>query len=94
MPVVTGLSQNFPNPFNSLTTVAFSVGHATQLRLEVFNVLGRQVAVLAEGRHAPGRYLVSWAGVDERGAEAPSGVYFYRLQTADTSLVAKMILVK
>ncbi|MDM7971667.1 MAG: T9SS type A sorting domain-containing protein [candidate division Zixibacteria bacterium] len=89
-----GLSQNFPNPFNSGTTLSFTVPKTSPVRLEVFNVLGRRVAVLAEGVHTPGVYRVHWAGKDEQGGEAPSGVYFYRLETADTALVAKMILVK
>ena len=64
------------------------------VKLEVYNVLGRRVAVLAEGPQGPGTHRVTWSGMDETGREVPSGVYFYRLQTPDTALVAKMILVK
>ena len=64
-----------PNPFRSQTRVQFSVGRVDWVRLEVYDVLGRQVATLADGVRPLGQYIVSW---DADGLE--SGVYFCRLR--------------
>ncbi len=88
------LRQNFPNPFNLETTIGFELPNKAHVKLAVYNVLGREVAVLAERSFPAGSHLVGWNGLSDRGEEAPSGVYFYRLQAEDVSLVAKMLLLK
>ncbi|MDE2955570.1 MAG: T9SS type A sorting domain-containing protein [Bacteroidota bacterium] len=84
------LDQNYPNPFNATTTIAFTVPRQSQIRLAVFDALGRQVAELTDQGYESGRHLVSW----QAGAQA-SGTYFYRL-TSDGRLVQTrtMTLVK
>jgi hypothetical protein len=83
------LQQNYPNPFNPTTVIS---GHWTadsQVRLVVYNVLGRQVAVLANGRFSPGRYSFTFDGTN-----FASGVYFYRLTAGSFTAVRKMVLVR
>jgi hypothetical protein len=73
-PVHYSLGQNYPNPFNPSTSISFELPAMSQVTLEVFNLLGQQVAVVASGTKAAGRYTVSWDA-----SKMASGVYFYRL---------------
>lgn len=84
------LGSNFPNPFNPVTAIEFSVERDGRAELSVFTPLGQKVAELFRGRAEAGRlYYVSFDA-----AELPSGVYLYRLTTTDGSLSRKMLLVK
>lgn len=83
------LSQNFPNPFNPTTNIEFQISHSEFVSLKIFDVLGREVAVLANEVNPPGAYQVSWDA-----AQFPSGVYFYRLQTGNFTQTRGMILSK
>ena len=83
------LSQNYPNPFNPYTTIPFSLKKSGHVKLEVFDVLGRRVAILADQRFEAGvhRLFFSASGMS-------SGVYFYKLTTDEFSDMKKMILAK
>jgi probable HAF family extracellular repeat protein len=70
------LDQNFPNPFNPSTTISYQLPVISHVALKVYDVLGREVATLANGVETPGQHRVSWNA--DRFA---SGVYFYRLET-------------
>ena len=87
------LEQNYPNPFNGATLIRFSIregsGEDERLRLAVYDLLGREVAVLVDGAATPGDYSVPFDGT-----RLPSGVYLYRLQTADAGVSRRMTLVK
>ena len=77
------LEPNYPNPFRSTTTISFSVteqGLAHPVRLSVYDLQGRRVAVLVDGRLAPGRHTVTWDGTRRGGQPLGSGVYVFRLQ--------------
>ena len=93
------LSQNYPNPFNPSTEIRFSLPRSARVTLNVFNVLGELVAVLADGDLAPGNYTAPWDGNDRNGLKAASGVYFYRLVITQnnapaTTITKKMVLMK
>ncbi len=83
------LRQNFPNPFNPVTAIEYSVTVAGRVRLVVFDAKGAQVATLVDATLPPGEYTAEWDG---RGAS--SGVYFYRLEAADEILTRKLVLVR
>jgi len=90
--VATGydLSQNYPNPFNPSTKITFSLKEAGSISLKVYDVLGKEVAVLAEGSQAPGVYSVSFDANN-----LSSGMYFYTLRTSNGfSQTKKMMLMK
>ncbi|HEY5614716.1 MAG TPA: T9SS type A sorting domain-containing protein [Bacteroidota bacterium] len=89
IPVEFTLNQNFPNPFNPSTTLTYGVPVEAQVTLEVFDVLGRKLAVLAEGKRLAGTYTVSFDA-----SNFVSGVYFYRLTTPNSSITRKMMLLK
>ncbi len=96
LPRAFALEQNYPNPFNPSTTISYSVGEdrAVPVRLEVFNLRGALVRVLADRVHAPGHHQVHWDGADREGRPVPSGVYFYRLSDRERSQTRKMVLVR
>jgi hypothetical protein len=83
------LSQNYPNPFNPTTNVAYAIAKAGEVRLIVYNLLGQQVAVLADGVQTAGEHV---APFDARGLS--SGVYYCRLQAGENTATMKMLLVR
>lgn len=89
IPTGYALEQNFPNPFNPSTSIRFSLPERSQVRLDVYSVLGSLEAVLAEGGYEAGTYTVSF---DASGLS--SGVYLYRLQAGAQVLSGKMTLIK
>ncbi len=83
------LAQNFPNPFNPTTHIAFNLQKRGQVRLAVYDVLGREVATLVNRSMEMGAHSVVFDGSD-----LASGVYFYRLESGDFSVTQKMVLMK
>jgi hypothetical protein len=94
LPQSFALHQNYPNPFNPTTTIAFSLVQAGEVSLEVFNTLGQKVKTLFAGRLPKGRHTVEWDATNHRGEKVASGVYFYRLASAEKSHTRKMVLLK
>jgi hypothetical protein len=92
LPEGYALDQNYPNPFNPSTTISFAMGNAGDVRLTVYDVLGRQVATLVDDHMPAGTFHVAW-NAGSTGALA-SGVYFYRLQTPVGQQVRSMVLLK
>ncbi|MGA9117084.1 MAG: putative Ig domain-containing protein [Bacteroidota bacterium] len=76
------LEPNYPNPFNPRTVIAFHIPVASTVRLSVCDILGREVALVADGVRMAGRYEVSWSPGAENGRSVSSGVYFCRLAAA------------
>jgi hypothetical protein len=85
------LRQNYPNPFNASTTVEFQVGAAGPVELAMYNVAGQKIRTLLSAALSPGQYSATWDGRDEKGEEAASGVYLYRL-TADSFQATRLLL--
>ena len=83
------LLQNYPNPFNPVTTIAFSLPERSRVTLRVFNVLGEEIALLADEVRPPGRNTVEWNAGDR-----PGGIYFYRLAAGTSILTGRMALVR
>ncbi|MDD4310259.1 MAG: C25 family cysteine peptidase, partial [Candidatus Cloacimonetes bacterium] len=96
MPSVTSvqLYENFPNPFNPNTTLRFSLPAKTPVRLEIFNVRGQIVKSLIDTNLGSGLHNVSWNGKDNNERNVASGVYYYRLSTAQGIQTRKMMLLK
>jgi hypothetical protein len=83
------LVQNYPNPFNPTTTISFSLPHAANATLKVFNTLGEEVATLVNELTTAGSHTVQF-----NATGLASGVYFYRLTSDDLTQSMKMLLVK
>jgi hypothetical protein len=89
MPTKFELSQNYPNPFNPSTTIQFSLPKATQLKINVYNMIGELVRTIADGNYDAGYHKVTLNAVD-----LPSGAYVYRIESPDFVQVKKMVLIK
>ncbi|TFG95430.1 MAG: T9SS type A sorting domain-containing protein, partial [Calditrichales bacterium] len=88
-PLTFGLAQNYPNPFNPQTTIRYTVPEQMPVRLTVFDVLGREVAVLVDEEIPAGAHSVNFdAGT------LSSGIYYYQLQSAAATLLQKMVLLR
>jgi hypothetical protein len=83
------LEQNYPNPFNPSTHIAYSVPKSQKVRLAVYDLLGNEVAMLVNETKGAGSYTVNF-----NAQNLSSGVYFYKLETGNTLLVKKMMLLK
>jgi hypothetical protein len=94
LPVEFELGANYPNPFNPSTMIYFGLPKAQEVRLAVYNVLGREVKELLNGYVEAGRHSLEWNGADNAGKPVASGIYFYSLQAGQTRLVRKMVLSK
>ena len=88
------LQQNAPNPFNSQTVIPYFLLEPGAARLEVFALTGQRVAVLNQGPQQAGHYRLHWDGRDREGRPLASGVYLYRLVTAEGVLTRKLILLR
>ena len=92
------MHQNFPNPFNPLTTIRFDVPKLaegfTGVQLNIFDVTSRKVRILVDGQVQAGSYEIQWNGLNENGTQMPSGVYFYILQTNEFSASKKLMLLR
>ncbi len=78
------LHPNFPNPFNPSTMIKYDVSEAAEIRLEIFDMLGRHVRTLVDQRQQAGRFEVIWDGRNESGQIVVSGAYIYQLRVADS----------
>lgn len=88
------VAQNFPNPFNPVTTISYSVPVATQIKLTIFNVMGQEIRTLVNAEQVSGKYQVVWNGKDEFGRQVASGIYLYRLVAGDFVDTRKMLILK
>lgn len=89
VPGVFELAQNYPNPFNPRSVIRYQLPMVSNVSLAVFDLLGREVAVLVDERKAPGSYEVQFDA-----SRFASGVYFYRLRAGDFVATKKMLLLK
>ncbi len=88
------LEAGVPNPFASATSFGYTLPHAGRHRIAVYDVLGREVALLAEETGRAGRHVVRWNGRDARGRALPAGTYFVRLEVDGQSEAQKVTLTR
>jgi hypothetical protein len=88
------LEPNYPNPFNPSTTVPFQVAKPGPVKLRIFDLRGRAVRTLEDGRFNPGTYESRWDGCDESGRPVASGVYVISIQAEDFVKQRKMLLMR
>jgi hypothetical protein len=94
LPETFSLDQNYPNPFNPSTVLSYNLPEASDVRLAVYDMMGRQVRVLIQGHESAGRKQVVWNGLDASGRAVGAGVYLYRIDTRQYSATRKMLLMK
>ena len=89
LPLRFVLEQNYPNPFNPATRINFCIPDDKLVTLKIFDLLGREIAVLVNGKKQAGIHSVDWNAIG-----FPSGVYFYRLQAGSFTETKKLVLLK
>ncbi len=88
------LQPNYPNPFNPMTTLSFSLTHSAHARLDIIDVAGRRVATLVDGMKKSGGHQVVWHGKDDAGKNVATGIYFVRLVSGGQTAIQKIALLK
>jgi len=83
------LGQNFPNPFNPVTSIKFSVPGTCIIKIEIFDIEGKLIDILTDNEYSPGIYTVEW-----NASEHSSGIYFYKFTASGFTETKKMILIK
>jgi hypothetical protein len=83
------LVQNYPNPFNPSTTIKFSIPESGNVKVTVYDAIGRVVVTLTNNVYQTGSYKIEW-----NASSYASGIYFYRLESRNFNMVKKMVLVK
>ncbi len=94
LPESFALYQNFPNPFNPVTTISFDLPTTAEVVVEIYNVLGQLITTKLNTFVSAGSHELAWDGTDDTGRPVSSGVYFARLSTANYSSSIKMSLLK
>jgi len=91
LPQITVIHTNYPNPFNTSTTIIYSVANLgpipAQIDIEIYDILGRKVRWLANARLDVGAYQATWDGRDDQGEEVQSGVYFARISQWGATII-------
>ncbi|UCH62149.1 MAG: T9SS type A sorting domain-containing protein [Fidelibacterota bacterium] len=94
LPGQFALHQNYPNPFNPTTTLRFDLPEASEVYLVIYDLLGRQLVQLVDGRRDAGYHRIVWDGRDDRGRELPTGLYIARMVTPEFTRSVKLVLLK
>jgi len=96
LPNEYALSQNYPNPFNPSTVISYSLATTSEVKLNVYNMLGQEVAILVNEKQNAGSYNVEFNAStgSATATNLPSGIYFYRISAGDFLQTRKMILMK
>ena len=88
------LLQNFPNPFNPSTTIRWYLPETRRATVEIYDVAGRHVSTVFDGRSGAGFNAAEWDGTDLEGEKVSSGVYFYRIRAGDFERAMKMVVIR
>ena len=94
IPQITNLQQNFPNPFNPVTNINYSLVEAGKVKIEIFNIKGEKIRTLVDENKNVGYHSAIWNGKDNSGKTVASGMYFYNMVTNEYHRIRKMILLK
>lgn len=94
IPQNINLYQNYPNPFNIETQIKYSVKIPSNIRLSIYNIMGKEIKILSDGMKLQGDYLVKWDGTDKNDYKVTTGVYFVILKSDKYSLCNKLLLLK
>ncbi len=88
------LHQNFPNPFNPVTTIKYDLPENSRIKLTIYNILGQEIKTLINERKQAGFHRLKWDGTGRNGIQVSSGMYIYRIKAGDFVSTKKMVLLK
>ena len=93
LPEGFALGPNYPNPFNPSTIIPYQLAASSEVRLEVFNLLGQRIATLVDGVRPAGFHTATWHATDAAGRAVGAGVYIYRMTVGAASQTGRMVLI-
>jgi len=88
------LYENYPNPFNGITTISYQLAENSDVLLTIYNQTGKLVRTLVQEKQVSGFQSISWDGCDDAGQQLSSGIYLYRLQVDNNMQTRKLILIE
>ncbi|MDP4175317.1 MAG: carbohydrate binding domain-containing protein [Bacteroidota bacterium] len=88
------LEQNYPNPFNGSTTIKYYVPYESQIKIDIFDALGREVKSLFDQNQHKGLYTLRWEGKNNNNEEVPSGIYFLKLKSGNFLEIKKLVILR
>ncbi|MDZ7290755.1 MAG: T9SS type A sorting domain-containing protein, partial [candidate division KSB1 bacterium] len=94
VPTAFALLPNTPNPFNPSTLIKYELPQQVEVKLVIFDLMGRRVRTLVDQRQQSGRYAITWDGRNEQGEVVTSGVYIYQLRAGNFVQTRRMALVR
>ena len=94
LPNIYKLCQNFPNPFNPVTTINYQIPEASNIELKIYNARGQEIKTLVSKYQQAGYYQVRWYGADSKGSQVSTGVYIYKIMAGNFSKTMKMLMIK
>lgn len=94
LPDKIGVRQNFPNPFNPLTQIRYSIPTSQNVTITLYNILGQKIKTLLSQKQTAGEHMVIWDARDDSGQPVSSGIYFYQLRAGDFTETKKMMLMR
>ena len=93
LPARFALGPNYPNPFNPSTIIPYQLAASSQVRLEVFNLLGQRIATLVDEARPAGFHTATWHATDRAGRAVAAGVYIYRMTVGEERQTGRMVLI-
>jgi hypothetical protein len=94
LPKEFSVGQSYPNPFNPVCHIDYTLPTDCRVNLTIYNILGQKVRVLVDEHQSAGYESVEWDGKDGQGRELTTGIYFYRIMAGDFVQSKKMVLIK
>jgi predicted amidohydrolase len=88
------LDQNFPNPFNPVTSISYALKNDSDVKLDIYNLSGQLILTLVNEHQEKGLKVIEWNGGNKFGEKVYAGIYFYQLQAGDFTQTRKMVLLK
>ena len=94
MPIEFKLHSPYPNPFNPVTTIGFDVPNRSRLKINIFDLNGKQIKALLDESKDAGRYKINWDGTNSNGDVVSTGIYFVKFMTRDRTFNQKVLFLK
>jgi hypothetical protein len=94
LPAGFKLNQNYPNPFNPSTVISYRLAASGNVKLKIYDTLGRKVRTLVDSFQSAGEHSITWNATDNSSNPVSSGIYFYKMETNGMSFQKKMILLR
>ena len=94
IPTEFSLTQNYPNPFNPETVISYSTPKPAQIRIEIYNAIGKKIRTLVDDYVQAGQHQIIWDGKNDNGIQVSTGIYYYIMQSGNFRSMKKAVFVK